>query len=143
MPENPESFYDFIHPKVTGPEGFLYEVYSNNSAHAVAREVLQSALGDLPRFCMHCGGFCDTHIIALRDAFLNRAADLSQKLIKFIEVYNTERDLGILEPEHLTYRIFELWNKLGVLYALSEPQDYMDPVIEDEEEDEGETSDGE
>lgn len=132
----PESFYDFIHPKSQGQGGFLFEVYSNNSPHAIAREVLQSALGDIPRICTHCGGFCDAHITILRDAFFRRAKELAEAMIHAITIYQMERALGILEPEQITYKVFDYWNRMSLLYGLSEPQDYMDPIQEDEEEEE-------
>jgi hypothetical protein len=92
--------------------------------------ILHKALGDLPGRCPDCDGFCQHHVLKIRDAFMERAGFLGTRLVEGLAIYKMERRFGIDEPEHLIRKIYDLWGEMSVLYALAEPQDGIEERLE-------------
>lgn len=101
--------------------------------------ILHKALGDLPSKCPDCQGYCQHHVLKVRDLFLDRAGFLGTRLVEGLAIYKMERRFGVDEPEELIRKIYDLWGEMSVLYALAEPQDGMDERIELVDPSDGET----
>jgi hypothetical protein len=139
MPPEPDDgqeriFYSFFHPEeqvteMTGETSLLEQVMGED-AEEVA-EILQAALGELPRLCPYCQGLCPDHTVKLRDAFMARARDLSKRLQRLTKLYAAERECGIVQPTQLIQAIYDTWQELFVLYPLAEPQESVEIVFEE------------
>lgn len=112
----------------------VQNAYFNRDPKNELSRVLDRALGDTHRLCPDCGEFCETQVLALRDAILARAGHLAGRLSEGVQLYAKMRAFGLNENDPLLFQIYTTWNELATLFLASEPQESLSVDLDEAEE---------